>query len=191
MLIFSNTPGVVGTIVTGQALPFAVLIGGNPGVPEFPGVVSAKAILTGFHDSGRSGLGISHTLRDRIYAAIFGERAGKAMVSGIAFAGHCQSDGNWTGFDAVRAYYEACRASQIGALVRLVFGPQTTLAGFMEDFEFHFEDANTGIGAFAFGFVTMPRNAVFRSNPPLPWRSLGDSTLSTGDSGSNNTLSTG
>lgn len=169
MLVFSNSPGVVGTMITGDALPFAVVMGGSRNAPIFPRVSSAKAILTGYRLTQRSGLGISHTLRDRIYATVFGERAGKAQVSGIAFAGICTSNSRWTGFDAVQAYYENVRASSSGAPVRLVFGPQTTLFGLMRGLDYSFEDANTGIGTFSFEFDIMPRGSAVGVRPPLPW----------------------
>ena len=172
MLVFGNTPGVVGAIVTGQALPFAIALGGNPGVDAFPGVPLVKAVLTNFQVANRSGLGVQHTLRDRIYVYAFGERAGQAAVGGIAFAGVCDAPGKFTGFDAVYAYYERTRVSQQGLPVRLVFGPATTLFGFMHEFEFRLEDPQTGIGTFSFKFVTVPRNVTFNVLPAAPWTQL-------------------
>lgn len=172
MLVFSSSPGVVGAVVTGQSLPFAIAIGGNPNVAGFPGYTLAKAVLTNFRVSGKSGLGISHTLRDRIYVYVFGERAGDAEIGGIAFSGVCDQSSRWTGFDAVYAYYERVRVSSQGLPVRLVFGPETTLFGFMTDLNYALEDPQTGVGTFSFRFVTMPRVRLFGSPRPLPWESL-------------------
>lgn len=169
MLIFANTPGVVGAVIAGPSLPFAVVVGGNPGTDAFPGAPLAKAVLTSFQVANRSGLGVAHTLRDRIYVYAFGEKAGQARVGGIAFAGVCGSAKRYTGFDAVYSYYERNRVSQQGFAVQLVFGPYTALAGFLSDFSFQLEDPQTGIGMFAFNFTTMPRNASFGLVPPAAW----------------------
>jgi len=171
MLVFSSTPGVVGAVVTGQSLPFTVAVGGTPDVPAFPAYMLARAVLTGFRMSGRSGLGVTTTLRDRIYLYVFGEQPGQAEVSGVAFAGVCDASGTWTGFDAIHAYYERVRVSSQGLPVRLVFGPDTTLYGFMSGFDFSLEDPQSGIGSFSFKFVTMPRVRLFGTPRPLPWES--------------------
>lgn len=175
MFVFSSAPGVVGAVITGQALPFAVAVGGTGAVPGFPAWYLCKAVLTGFDYDARSGLGVTHTLRDRIYVYAFGERMGDATVTGVAFAGTCHGGATagpnggrlWTGFDGVHAYYERARVSTQGAPVRLVFGPDTTLAGFMDGFRFQLEDPQTGTGSFAFRFKVLPRTVtVFRT---LPW----------------------
>jgi hypothetical protein len=176
-LLFSNTPGVVAAVVTGPALPFAIAVGGVAGVPAFPGYVLAKSIITGFAAEAESGLGVSHTLRDRIYIYIHGERAGAATVSGLTFSGTCDpstgapgSGPVYTGWDAVYSYYERVRASTQGLPVRLVLGPATVLSGFMSKLTLGFEDPSWGIGSFQFRFVTMPRNAGrFGYLPPLVW----------------------
>lgn len=171
MVIFSATPGVVAAEVHGPALPFAIAIGGNANVPSFPAYRLIKSIITGFTLDQQSGLGVSHTLRDRIYVYIHGERAGSAVISGVAFAGLCEDEGpRYTGMDAIYAYYERTRASTEGVPVRLVFGPRTTLVGFLSEFRLGVEDAQTGVGSFQFKFVTMPRHAGrFGYKPPLPW----------------------
>ena len=172
LVIFSNTPGVVAAVVSGPALPFAISIGGNGTVPSFPTAMLSKAILTGFRFGGKSGLGINHTLRDRIYVYVFGERAGEVAISGIAFAGVCNAIGNWVGFDSVHAYYERVRVSTSGAPVRLILGPRTTLAGFMHELDFNLEDPTTGVGSFSFRFVAMPRVAHYEARIRLPWEPL-------------------
>lgn len=169
MLVFSSEPGVVGAVVAGPSLPFAVAVGGNPGVPAFPGYTLSRAILTGFRYAGRSGLGVTHTLRDRLYVYIYGERMGQALVSGIAFGGVCSQEGRWTGFDAVYAYYERVRSSSNGIPVKLVFGPETALAGFMTELDFGLEDPQTGVGSFSFKFHALPRVAAFGEQRPLLW----------------------
>jgi hypothetical protein len=177
MLIFSPTPGVVGAVISGPALPFGVIVGGNPGVPVFPDYRLAKGVVTGFEVEGQSGLGVSHTLRDRIYLYVFGERAGTAVVSGMAFANVCGPGatlGDYTGFDVIYSYYERVRVSTAGLAVSLVFGPYTALAGFMHKLSFRLEDPATGLGSFSFRFVTVPRNTPFDATPPpLPWRRQG------------------
>ena len=171
MLVFSSSPGVVGAVVTENALPFALAVGGNPSVPGFPGYLLSRAALTGFRTSGKSGLGVTHTLRDRIYIYVFGERAGDAEVAGIAFSGVCDQTGLYTGFDAIYAYYERVRASSQGLPVRLVFGPETSLYGFMTDLGFSLDDPQTGTGSFSFRFVTMPR-VWPAGRPNLPWEPI-------------------
>ena len=161
MLVFGNTPGVVGTVVGGPALPFAVVVGGNPGVAQFGPARVMKAVLTGFDLAGKSGLGVSHSLQDKIHVYVFGERMGQAAVSGVAFAGFCQGDPRYTGLDAVYDYYERVRVSTQGLVVRLVFGPATVLYGFLSDFNFKLADPESGMGTFGFGFQTAPRWAAF------------------------------
>lgn len=172
MLIFSSTPGVVAAEVVGQALPFSIAVGGTNNVPSFPAYLQAKAILTGFALENETGLGVAHTLRDRIYVYVHGERAGTAMVSGIMFGGVCgdEQGPRYTGMDAIYAYYERVRASTQGLPVRLVFGPRTTLVGFMTGLSMGVDDAQTGVGAFRFKFLSLPRYAGrFGFRPPLPW----------------------
>jgi hypothetical protein len=176
ILIFSSQPGVVGAVIDGLALPFAVAVGGVNAVPGLPTAGLFKAILTGFEVDQTSGLGVNHTLRDRIYVYAFGERAVPVNISGIAFGGVCGSAVgpipgiNYTGFDAVQAYYERVRISTQGLPVRLVFGPLTTLYGFMTGLHTRLEDPSNGIGSFAFKFIAMPRNAGrYGYLPPLPW----------------------
>lgn len=172
IFVFSSSPGVVGAVITGHALPFAVALGGQGNVPSFPAWHLAKAILTGFDVRNMSGLGVTHSLRDRIYVYVFGERMGEATVSGLAFAGTCAGNPSvgrpWTGFDAVHAYYERARVSTQGAPVRLVFGPDTTLFGFMQGFQFQLVDAENGLGSFAFQFRTIPRTSSGATRT-LPW----------------------
>ena len=180
MIIFSSRPGVVSAVLTGGALPFAIALGGTGGVPAFPGYQLAKAVLTGFALEGESGLMVNHTLRDRIYVYIHGERAGTAQVSGVAFGDVCDGGaGAYTGLDAVYAYYERTRAATQGLPVRLVFGPNTSLVGFLTKMRLGVEDAATGVAPFTFSFVTLPRYAgrttvgapVLAGDqlPPLPW----------------------
>lgn len=156
MLIFGCSPGVVGRVVSGGALPFGVVVGGNGSVPLFGEPAVMKAVLTSFQYSGRSNVVVSHSLRSRIYVYIMGERAGRAEVGGVAFANVCNGDPA-SGFDRLHAYYEGARASAQGLPVRLLFGPRTTLFGFMSDFEFRLEDPSTGLGLFRFGFHALPR----------------------------------
>lgn len=167
--IFSSAPGVVGAMIEGGALPFALAIGGVANVPSFPSYSLVKAVMTGFQIGARSGLGVTHTLRDRIYVYVFGERMGEVTINGFAFAGVCNSTTRFTGFDGVFAYYERCRASTNGAPVRLILGPNTVLYGFMYEFGFQLEDPQTGLGSFSFKFKVLPRNAEFGLLPPVPW----------------------
>lgn len=172
MVIFSNTPGVVSAVITGHVMPFSIAIGGGAsGAPAFPGYRLIKSILTGFTSGHQSGLSVEHTLRDRIYMYTHGERAGAATIGGIAFGGVCDDTGpRYTGIDAVVAYYERARVSSQGLPVRLIFGPRTTLVGFMTDLKIGLEDAAVPVSSFQFQFVTMPRYAGrFGVSPPLPW----------------------
>jgi len=173
VLVFGSTPGVVGAIVTGATLPFSIAVGGNNGVAAFPSYVLIKSILTGFRFAGQSGLGISHSLRDRIYLYVSGERISQVEVTGIGFAGTCNSssaqNGNWTGFDGLHAYYERVRASSQGLRCRLVLGPQTSLDGFLSEFQFGLDDPQTAIGSFSFKFLAVPRIYRFGEQRTLPW----------------------
>jgi len=170
MYVFGSSAGIVSATLTGGAIPFSIGISGNVNAPEFPSYTLSKAILTGLQYGGRAGLGVSHTLRDRVYLYVFGDRVGKIEMSGYAFAEICNgaSDANYTGFDAVNAYYEKARVTAQGLPVTLVIGRSTTFVGFMTDFVFGIEDASTGLGSFKFGFTSLPRNA-FGQVPRLPW----------------------
>lgn len=169
--VFSGSPGIIGAVYTGQTLPIAVLIGNNTNeIPDFPAYGIGKAILTGFKISGTSGLGMSTSLRDRIYAYAFSEKPTDAILSGLAFAGTCQGPSGWSGFDTIYSYYERLRVSTQGAPVRIVFSPQTTLYGFLYGFNFNLEDAQTGIGMFSFMFKIIPRKTgIYSSGYNLPW----------------------
>lgn len=177
MFLFSNQPGVVGAMVTGGAMPFSIVIGGNDRVPLFPSPSIVKSILTGFRLQKKSGFGLSHTLQERIYAHVFGAKAAPATVSGFAFAGMCSTAGNHVGFDAIHAYYEAVNVSRNGAPVRLVFGPRTALFGMMTDLDFTVEDPSTGLGSFQFVFTVFPRGP---SAFPL-WELLGGESVLVAD----------
>lgn len=145
---------------------------GGGGVPAFPAYMLAKAVLTGFRLAGQSGLRMPVTLRDRIYAYVFAERPAPCRIAGLAFAGVCDVASGWTGLDAVYAYYERVRVSAQGVPARLVFGPNTVLAGFLSEFDFQLDDAAAGVGSFAFGFQAVPRNVEFGFPRPLPWEAL-------------------
>lgn len=182
-MIFDSAPGVVGAMVVGKGLPFAVAIGGTGFSPAFPAFSQIKAVLTGFQFGARSGIGVAHTLRDRIYVYAFGERMGEATVSGLAFPGVCNVPGSYTGFDGVFAYYELCRISTQGAPVRLIFGPNTVLFGFMYEFAFQLEDPQTGLGSFSFKFKVIPRGN-FGLLRAVPWQArFYTSSLSTSTTG--------
>lgn len=168
-MLFDSAPGIVGAMVHGPGLPFAVAIGGTGNAPAFPSYAQIKAILTGFQFGARSGIGVSHTLRDRIYVYVFGERMGEATITGLAFPGVCDTPSTLTGFDGVFAYYERLRISNEGTPVRLIFGPNTVLFGFMYEFGFQLEDPQTGLGTFSFKFKVIPRNSEFGLLPPIPW----------------------
>lgn len=155
--IFDSAPGVVGLVVAGDALPFAVSLGGVYGVPAFSEAALSRAILSGFSVRGEGGIGIAETLREKLYVYVFGERAGEARVTGLGFAGLCGAPTNATGFDYVLDYYEAARATTSGVPVRLIFSPATVLFGYMKGFTFALEDPSTGVGTFAFDFKWMPR----------------------------------
>ncbi len=129
----------------------------------------AKAVMTTFQAAGQSGLGISNTLQERIYAYVFGERMGTVGIGGIAFAGVCNNVTPYTGFDAVYAFYERMRVSTQGMPCRLILGPNTVLNGLLKDFTFSLEDANTGVGSFSFVFKVIPRISRFGGVAPLPW----------------------
>lgn len=171
MFMFSSSPGVVAATMTGGALPFSIALRGKANVEGFPSYILSKAILTGFQTAARGGLGVSHTLRDRIYLYVMGERAGKVDVNGYAFAEICAKNSlaSYSGFDAVNAYYESARVTQQGMPVTLILGRNTTFVGFMTDFTFGVEDASTGLGSFKFGFTSMPRN-MYGQTPRLPWK---------------------
>lgn len=156
--LFGSSPGVVGLSVVGDSLPFAVVVGGAYGVPVFAEASVSKAILTGFKVRGEGGLGVRHTLREKIYVYVYGERAGTVDVSGLAFPALC-APGGATGLDYTLTYYEQTRVSTTGVPVRLVLGPGpgSTLFGFMKGFSFNLEDPSTGVGSFAFEFTWMPR----------------------------------
>ncbi len=177
MYLFGGSPGVVGTVVTEGALPFAVIIGGGNAIPLLPTPAIMKAVITGFKMSDRSSLGLAPTLRDRLYVWLFGEKPGVARVSGLAFPDICgtggPSAGSWTGLDTVHSYFEQARANTYGLPCRLIFGPNTVRAGFLEEYDFTIEDANSGVGTFEFRFRTIPRSQIIGSVLPPVWAQLG------------------
>jgi hypothetical protein len=168
--IFSGSVGVISAVYTGQTLPIAILLGGGSAIqPDFPMYSVGKAILTGFKITGSSNLGLTTTLRDRIYAYSFSEKPGDAILTGLAFAGTCDGPQGWSGFDTVYSYYERLRSSTQGAPVRLVLGPKTVLYGFLHSYSFNLEDTQTGIGTFSFMFKMIPRTSGLYAFTPLPW----------------------
>jgi hypothetical protein len=156
-LIFSENPGVVGVFEGTPVVPMTVSIGGDNNVPAFGTGRQMKAVITECDLVAESGMEVKHTLRDRIYVYLFGERAQDVAIGGLAFADICGGQLlGYTGMEATMAYYETVRAGTILRPIRIHFGRQRVVRGFMWRYNYKLMDSGSGVGAFSFMFKAMP-----------------------------------
>jgi hypothetical protein len=135
-----------------------VVLEGCQGIP-------AKLILDGFEPkaaiivapkiSQMVNVQFQTSLKEAVYAYVFGDKMGMTGLSGIAFAGRCNDEGA-SGLKDVFDYYKDYRASKRKEVVTVTFGPEA-LSGFLTGLEMTPRDPRDMTMDFHFGINTLPK----------------------------------
>jgi hypothetical protein len=80
-----------------------------------------------------------HTVGNKTYLYVFGDRAGNLTIDGVAFAPPCPCDEKNTanfspGFERILQWYNTNKASQRPSPLSIVLGSNTVLNGFLVNF---------------------------------------------------------
>lgn len=147
--LFLTQPGTAVQIPTGQAMPLTVRLDGWGGFTGF------KAIITQTGIEQQGGFQFMHTLRDFMFAYVFGERIGQAMISGIAFSQTCGNGNGLTGPEAVLQYYNRFRITRTGRPITIQIGatPAGMMRGFLTRLKLDTTDASQHLSQFSLTFA--------------------------------------
>lgn len=121
-----------------------------------------RALITQVNVTQQGGYQFIHTLRDRIFMYVFGERIGELVISGLTTTGGCDADDSnpgLAGIESVMAYYQAMRATRRNAPVNISIG-RVAFKAFLLSMRTDIADAETGLGHFVFRFHFPPRSAT-------------------------------
>lgn len=142
-----------------------------------------RAIITQVVVQNQGGFQFMHTLRDKIFLYIFGERIGQMSISGLTFAAGCAVDGNsnFTGIEAAVGYYQTCRATKRSVPLQVSIG-RLAFKAFLLGVKTDIVDPDTGLGHFNFTLFFPPTSVNSGSavvGCPEPGQPVTQSSVST------------
>lgn len=149
--VFSNKPGFVSAMDTTDTVAADFWLQG-----WVPGG-GMHAVIAGFESSFAVSAQVQHTLDRMLFLWVFGDRAGEATISGVAFGHLCQDEGEMRhGLELVKEYYDATKVSALGTRIVLVFGVETALECFVLGLNVALDDAERGLGRFVMRLLVLP-----------------------------------
>lgn len=95
------------------------------------------------------------SLKEAVYAYVFGDKMGATELSGIAFAGRCEQE-DASGLKDLFDYYKKYRASKRKEVVKVTFGPEA-MSGFLTALNLQPRDPRDMTMNFNFGINTLPK----------------------------------
>ena len=108
-----------------------------------------------------------HTVGNKTYLYVFGDRVGNLTIDGVAFAPLCPCDeknaANLSpGFERILQWYNTNKASQRASPLTIVLGSNTVLNGFLVNFSLRVVDVPLRMFEWSMLLHTVP------PKPPLP-----------------------
>lgn len=167
MDIFSTQPGAA-VAVAGPGIPVGMYL------QNWGGYLGFKSIITGFDVQPSGNANFMQSLRDFIYAYVFGERMAPVNIRGISLAHICERlderiafpDGTsqflpaYHGFEYVMAYYNLNRITSTGTPITIVLGLNTVLFGFLMGTQISLADPENQIAQFNLTFQGIPQVTI-------------------------------
>lgn len=95
------------------------------------------------------------SLKEAVYAYVFGDQMGRVQLSGIAFAGRCEQE-NESGLKDLFDYYKDYRASKRKEVVTVTFGPEAQ-SGFLIGLQLTPREISNMTMNFSMGISTLPK----------------------------------
>jgi len=160
MLLFSNVPGRV-VKIKDDAKPCQIKI---MDMGEEDNIIFEK------HESIVTRIGLTeevnkqfvHTVGNKTYLYVFGDRIGNLTLDGISFAPTCRCDEDNTkdlnpGFERILQWYNANKASNRNSPLTIVLGKDTVLNGFLVNFSLRVVDVPLRMFEWSMVLHTIPR----------------------------------
>lgn len=116
-----------------------------------------NALLTGVSVSSRANVQFQHTLRNLIYAYVFGERLGEMTLSGLCLRGRCEEEGvGGHGLEGVQDYYNRYGLASFGNFLSVEIGG-TAYRCLLVGFQAGLNDPERLLGQFQLQCQYLPR----------------------------------
>lgn len=135
-----------------------VVLEGCNGVPAkliLDGFEPTAAIITAPRIEQAVDIQFQTSLKEAVYAYVFGDKMGRTGLSGIAFAGRCNNE-EASGLKDIFDYYKDYRASKRKEVVTVTFGPEA-LSGFLTAMQLNPRDPRDMTMDFELGINTLPK----------------------------------
>lgn len=152
--IFSVRPGYALAVRDTGAAPLLVGLTDWGDISSGGGFANMKAIITSLSVAEGANYQIQNTLRKFFYVYTMGDRPGDINVSGIAFAGSCDADGD-PGVTNVLRYYQQHRVSRRAGPVGVVIGG-AAFRCLLTDMQVGIDNPQAGLGVFTLSLKTLP-----------------------------------
>lgn len=142
------------TFLKGETRGLVKRIAGPPGVPGglVSGINIEHCLITRVTASQRTNQQFVHTLGNRVYLYVFGDRMGEMGVGGLALR-DCEADGH--GFQNAAAWYAERRVSRNPELVFVTVGEQN-FEGFLTGFNMDTSNGDSNLLEFFLTFALLP-----------------------------------
>jgi len=161
MLLLSNTPGRVVKIKDDVKLCQIKIMdfGENDNIT----FEKHESIVTRIGLTEEVNKQFVHTVGNKTYLYVFGDRIGNLTLDGISFAPtcRCNEDTNLKpGFERILQWYNANKASQRDSPLTVVLGKDTALRGFLVNFSLRVVDVPLRMFEWSMLLHTVPRKQV-------------------------------
>lgn len=128
--IFENRPGRAVAVTDTDDTPLALRLDAWGGYAGFKAIITEVAVgLDGNYQ-------FLHTLKDKIYIYVFGDRISQIRIAGLAFADTCPGGGP-SGFELVLGFYQANRVANRATPSQIQIG--TSAAGHFQGYLTNFK----------------------------------------------------
>ena len=146
MAIFGTAPGTVGKVMS---IPGAT----TPALISIPGLTGTRVVaVTSVGFSQDANAQFMHTLGERVYVYVFGERMGVVEVNGVTFYRPCEGKG---GIGNVIDFYKNNTVSVKATLTSVTVG-DVAIRGFLRGVRSTFSDGQNGVLGFSLILSTLP-----------------------------------
>ena len=120
---------------------------------------SHKSIITRITVAHQGNYQFLHTIGNSIYIYVFGDRIGQINISGLSFTRDCTGgdpDGPDHGFERIFRYYAANRVAARQDPIKITFGQQTVIKGFVVGMSGDAVDPQTRIMQYGLNVMVLP-----------------------------------
>lgn len=127
---------------------------GIPGKLKLSNFSPVASIIVAPRVGQRVNVQFQTSLKESVYAYVFGDQMGNVSIQGIAFAGRC--NGEDSGIQEVFDYYKDYRASSKPDLVTVTFGKEA-MSGFLIEMRMTPRDSQFMTTDFSMTISTLPK----------------------------------